>query len=213
RRDGSVEEPRGRAALCKGPRRARANAPLPPYVEYGGLATCPSPVTCTDATLYGFFLQGDPARLLKLCESVFSRPSGGQVDVRPLTREVMLTGGVVEKIEPQPEPWAPMGYASERPAGVWIPVAVVRSGAALQIGWFVPYMWVDNPLSLAGGREIYGYSKNWGAIGLPAGGDPPVQLTLDAYGGDYDPSHPAGRYRLLEITSAKSRAGPARKVT
>ena len=27
-------------------------------------------------------------------------------------------------------------------------------------------MWVDNPLSLAGGREIYGYNKNWGNINL-----------------------------------------------
>ena len=184
----------------------------PPYIEYGGLATCPSPVTCSGATLYSFFLEADHDHLLKLCRRVFNQPSGGHVDVRPLTSHVMLTFGMIEKIEPQLPPWSQMGYASERQVALWVPVVARHHGAALRIGWFVPYMWVDNPLSLAGGREIYGYPKNWGWIELPEDGQT-GQLTLDAYGGNFDASRAVGRYRLMELTAVRSGALATGKAT
>src|SRR6266540_1147396 len=37
--------------------RRRAPAGHPSYVDYGGLATCPSPVDCDGSTLYSFFLE------------------------------------------------------------------------------------------------------------------------------------------------------------
>ena len=189
-------------------------AQLPPYVEYGGLATCPSPVTCQDATLYSFFLAADFDLLTELCQNVFSGPSGGQIELYPLTRYVMLSFGIVQRIRPQLAPWSRMGYATESQVAVWIPVLARRhsssGGAVDSIGFFVPYMWVDNPLSLSGGREIYGYAKNWGWIGLPTSG--PVQtLTLDAYGGNYGSGQPAGQHRLIEVTATgSSAAGGAR---
>lgn len=172
------------------------------HVDYGGLATCPSPVACTNSTLYAFFLKGNRTRLLELCQRVFDGPSEGQVDVRPLTPYVMLTFGNVEKIEPQLSPWSRMGYATESQVAFWIPVAVVRRAAVVQLGWFVPYMWVDNPLSLAGGREIYGFNKNWGWIGLPDDRNP-AKFSLEAYGGNYDLHEPAGRHALIKVTAAK----------
>jgi hypothetical protein len=115
----------------------------------------------------------------------------------------MLTFGNVEKIKPQLEPWCRMGYVTERQVGLWVPVVAVRSRegrpVALSLGWFVPYMWVDNPISLTGGREIYGYNKNWGRIELGAHGDVDG-LTLDAYGGNYGGGEPAGWHRLIEVT-------------
>ena len=184
---------------------APSQARLPAYVEYGGLATSPSPVDCKDATLYSFFLDADLGRMLKLCQRVFNRPSGGVVDVFPLCPYVMLTFGIVEKIVPQLAPWSKMGFAIERQAALWVPACLRSSAAGVKIGWFSPYMWVDNPLSLAGGREIYGYNKNWGSIALPSGGGP-ATLTLDAFGGDFDASKPAGFCRLIEVTSTTAGA-------
>src|SRR5439155_1167057 len=147
----------------------------PRYVDYGGLATCPSPVDCDDATLYSFILDADHGRLAALCERVFSAPSGGDLDLRPLGRHVMLTFGNVEQIKPQLEPWCQMGHVSERQVALWVPVVAVRSRQgrpiAMSLGWFVPYMWVDNPISLTGGREIYGYNENWGWVELPMDGE------------------------------------------
>ncbi len=192
--------------------RAPPGAPAthPSYVEYGGLATCPSPVDCDDSTLYSFFLEADHERLTALCDRVFSQPSGGEVDLRPLGRHVMLSFGNVEKIKPRLEPWCHMGFVTERQVAFWIPVVAVRSHegvpVAVSLGWFVPYMWVDNPISLAGGREIYGFNKNWGWIDMPADGDVDG-LTLDAYGGNFGAGERAGRHRLIEVTRAST--GPA----
>ena len=98
-----------------------------------------------------------------LCDKVFATPSNGRVVVRPLGSHVMLSFGAVEKIKPQLEPWCRMGFAREEQAAIWVPVVALRGDGMLpSLGWFVPYMWVDNPLSLAGGREIYGFNKNQG---------------------------------------------------
>ena len=84
----------------------------------------------------------------------------------------MLSFGAVEKIKPRLEPWCRMGFAREEQVAIWVPVIAHRGGGILpSLGWFVPYMWVDNPLSLAGGREIYGFNKNQGLIELPGDGD------------------------------------------
>ena len=183
-----------------GPPPLPSRARLPRYVEYGGLTTCPSPVDCTGSTLYSFFLEADVTRLRKLCRHVFHRPSGGQIDIRPLTRYVMLTFGEIDRAIPQLEPWSRMGWATERQVAFWIPVALVRCGVIVQIGQFVPYMWVNDPISLAGGREIYGYNKHWGWIGLPDDGEP-EHFTLHAYGGNDDSGQPAGRCPLIKAKS------------
>jgi hypothetical protein len=187
----------------------------PAYVDYGGLATCPSPVDCEDSTLYGFFLEADNGALAALCERVFAEPSGGAFDVRPLGSHVMLTFGIVERIKPQLEPWSRMGYATERQVAFWVPVVAYQGNGStalpISLGWFVPYMWVDNPLSLSGGREIYGFNKNWGWIDLPDA-DAVDRLSLDAYGGDFGGGNtPAGRHPLIEMT--RTTAGALRRDT
>jgi hypothetical protein len=66
---------------------------------------------------------------------------------------------------------------------------------------FVPIMWVDNPLSLVGGRETYGYNKNWGEIGIPTPDvEGPPTFTLNAYGGDFGKGKGAGEHKLIEMT-------------
>ena len=131
---------------------AGVSAGLAGYVEYGGLATCPSPVDCDDATLYSLFLEADHECLVRLCDKVFAAPSNGRVAVRPLGSHVMLSFGAVEKIKPRLEPWSKMGFAREEQAAIWVPVVVHRGDGLLpSLGWFVPYMFVEQP-ALAGGR-------------------------------------------------------------
>ncbi|MEA2451234.1 MAG: hypothetical protein QOG63_3166, partial [Thermoleophilaceae bacterium] len=176
---------------------------LPRYVDYGGLATAPSPVDCDDGKLYGFFLDADHARLADLCDRVFAQPSRGRVELFPLGSHVMLTFGTVAKIRPQREPWSRMGFARERQVALWVPVVAIDDSGerpvAASLAWFVPYMWVDNPLSLAGGREIYGFNKNWGEIAMPEDRDG-RGLALQAYGGDFDGEREAGWNPLIEVT-------------
>ena len=177
--------------LPKGP-----GGSLPAYVDYFGLGTAPSPVDCEDATLYGFVLRGDRQKLQAMCDQVFTVPTAGEFrPFVPLDR-VILTFGVVEKIKPKLFPWCEMGHARECQVAFWIPVLAIHGGV-ITPGFFVPIMWVDNPLSLAGGREIYGYNKNWGQIGVPKAGAQP--LTLTSYGGDFGTGKKAGDFPLMDV--------------
>ena len=148
------------------------------------------------------FLEAKHELLEALCDKVFAQPSHGELDLHPLGHHVMLSFGVIDKIKPRLEPWCRMGFARERQVALWIPVFAVRSRGPLPVaaslGWFVPYMWVDNPLSLAGGREIYGFNKNLGHIELPDNGDF-GRLSLEAYGGDYRADAAAGWHPLMEV--------------
>jgi hypothetical protein len=172
--------------------------PLPLYVEYGGIATTPQPDLVEDCVLYGFFPKANLTNLQSLCDKVFAKPSNGAVTCTPLLDRVMLTFGKAARIRPQLQPFNQMGYAVEQQVAFWIPVEVSQTsnvGSFPKLAWFVPYMWVDNPLSLSGGREIFGWAKNWGSMTL----DPQGCFELLAYGGNFDPSLPSGYFPLVKI--------------
>jgi hypothetical protein len=178
----------------------------PQYVDYGGIASAPGPFECTDATLDAFLLQADHAKLRKLCDKVFAGASGGAVDYRPLGSHVMLTFGDMKVTSQRPE----IGYVRERHAAFWVmTVAVTRSNGALigrRLAAFVPSMFVDNPISLVGGREIYGFAKHGAILTFPSEQKPGL-YAVDAYGGQFRKGEQADYHRLLEVS------GPAQDDT
>jgi Acetoacetate decarboxylase (ADC) len=182
-----------------------ARTPAPLYVEYGGTATTPQPDLVKDCVLYGFFPKADLAKLQTLCDKVFKVPSKGAVNCNPLLDRVMLTFGSTPRIRPQLPPYNQMGYAAEKQVAFWIPVEVCRKSKAKsfpRLAWFVPYMWVDNPLSLCGGREIFGWAKNWGSMIL----DPKAGFTLQAYGGNFNSNSPSDFCPLIDTTPISAAA-------
>ena len=185
----------------------------PPYVEYGSLATAPGPLRCTGARLWGFWVEGERGRIEALCSKVFSTPSGGAVVVRPLLDHVVLTFGEIERIVAGHD-YGGRGNVTERQVGIWVPVLLLRRRGRVLLpsilGAFIPYMWLDNPLSVASGREVYGYPKSWGWATFPGerprglcGGEPSESFTLDVYGlRTHRPDTKADRERLLEVKPA-----------
>jgi len=67
--------------------------------------------------------------------------------------------------------------------------------------WFQPYIWVDNPVSLTGGREIFGYNKIWGWPTLPANNE--ISFSLDVFGCNYGVDQCVDRRRLVELRPAQ----------
>jgi hypothetical protein len=66
-----------------------------------------------------------------------------------------------------------------------------------RIGMAVPYILVNNPMSYAGGREIYGYPKTLGIFDPASGvGDP---LKVEAFGGEFSPTNEARWQPLFEL--------------
>ncbi|MBV8940239.1 MAG: hypothetical protein JO240_00735 [Solirubrobacterales bacterium] len=177
---------------------------LPEYVDYGALMTPPAPFRSLATTLDGFWAEADPDRLRALCEKVFEVPSSGAVSCRPVSRHVMITWGQIARVMSMRPPYDQRGGVAEPQVAIWVPVVLrdpTRSAARLAM--FIPYIWLDNAMSLVDGRELFGYPKSWGWLQFPVAAGPPV-WKVDAFGLDYAPDALAGRNPLLEVVRSPS---------
>ncbi|NIP28333.1 MAG: acetoacetate decarboxylase family protein, partial [Phycisphaerae bacterium] len=62
--------------------------------------------------------------------------------------------------------------------------------------FFTPYLIIDNPVGLSGGREIYGYFKEYGQLKVAASPETIDTMTVSAFTlKTYTPESKAGMYR------------------
>jgi hypothetical protein len=193
---------RGGARPVPGP----APRPAPQYVDYGALMTPPAPFVSSGTDLWGFWAQGELELISKLCQKVFVAPSGGAVRCRPLSEYVMLTWGKIARVVSKTPPYDQRGGVAEPQVAVWIPVAIRDpTSSGERFAMFVPYLWLENPMSLATGRELFGYPKSGGQPTFPGSGDDPQKWGLSVFGLDYAPDNLAEWGRpLLEIVQSDS---------
>jgi hypothetical protein len=173
------------------------------YVQYGSLATVPGPLRCEGVTQWCFPIKADRDRLDALCRRVFTEPTGGEVDLRPLGSHVILTLGRVDRIVSEQDSFSTMGWSPEGQSAIWIPLGRVSDHGeelvAEQMLMFSPYMWVDNPISLASGREMYGFPKAFGWVELPAPGEEETAFGLDVFGMDFARDEAPSRRALVRV--------------
>jgi uncharacterized protein with NAD-binding domain and iron-sulfur cluster len=191
---------------------------LPRYVEYGALATAPGPLLCEAARLYCFFLNGDRERVQELCDRVLQAPTGGALRYRvPRLAPVILSFGSIGGLRSLEPSHSGRGSAFEPEAAIWIPTIAQRlEGAGYvddHLAVFMPYIWVDDPIAFASGREVYGFAKTQGWMpdmgdprntadrsGSAAVPDPPEELYLDVYGTEeYQSGAELGQKRLITV--------------
>jgi hypothetical protein len=177
-----------------------AARPLPEYVDYGALMTPPAPFRSLGTTLDGFWAQADPDRLERLCRKVLAAPSGDRVTARPIGHHVMLTWGSIARVVSQTPPYDQRGGVAEPQVAVWVPMVVLDPTSDVErFAMFIPYIWLDNAMSLATGRELFGYPKSWGSLGFPDPAAPAPRWSVDAFGLDYAPDALAAIHPLLEV--------------
>jgi Acetoacetate decarboxylase (ADC) len=181
--------------------------PSPVYVEYGSRSTAPPPFSFEEGRFRGYLLKGDARRVQALCDLVLNGPASGKVTYAPmLGGYVLLQAGHFGRIRSQDPAYKDWGYAEESQLSIFIPV-LAKGGGEERVCMFCPYMVVDNPVSMAGGREIYGYPKSLGRFSPEdALGDP---LRVEAFGGDFDPNHRAEWRQLFTVRRADSSAAAA----
>jgi hypothetical protein len=81
-----------------------------------------------------------------------------------------------------------------------VPIALLDPTSERErFAMFIPYIWLDNAMSLATGRELFGYPKSWGFLEFPAAADPQPRWKVDAFGLNYAPDALAARHPLLEV--------------
>ena len=163
-------------------------AQMSPYVGAGSLSGNTT-VSASKAALYAFVLPANINNLKSICQAAFDTPSNGAITCAPLDPIVMLLFDHVSWLgNPTARPiWTivtpPLAGAQEavRIAAfpgqglienevlVQIPVKIINHTTGNSfLALFIPWIWVDNPLSLVAGREIYGYPKGPGIVtGFP----------------------------------------------
>jgi uncharacterized protein with NAD-binding domain and iron-sulfur cluster len=157
------------------------------FVEYGGLTTIPSPYRSENALLHGFWARADRAKLDALCRRVFTDPSGGAADFRAIGAHVMLTWGRIPRVSSLDPAFADLGSVDENQVAVWVPVVRVREeipGVPIpeSFAMFVPFIWLNNPMSLTTGREVLAYAKTWGVPRFPDDAAANTPFGLEAFG-------------------------------
>lgn len=180
------------------------------YVEYGGRATAPPPFRSTEGTFRGLMLKGDALLIAQLVERYLNVPAAGAVVYRPLLGEwVLMQTGAFKKVSSEAPGFESWGYVDEAQISLWIPLAAGRLAGdhfvAERICMAVPYILVNNPMSYAGGREIYGYPKSLGIFDPPSAvGDP---QKVEAFGGDFAAGSAAGWHPLFELRRVRASPG------
>ena len=157
----------------------------PDYVEWGALATVPGPLRCLRVRERGFVVQADEDKLRALCSKLFAH-----VPVEPFGAHLVLAWAEATSITSLTPPWDAMGSSPESTLSIWMPV--VRKGGKLSMVMVGIYL--DNPISLPSGREMYGFPKAWG---WPVMGED--ACSLDVYGLDFGTGDAPARRPLLSV--------------
>jgi hypothetical protein len=148
--------------------------------------------------------EADLDALQRLCDRYLNQPSGGRLKYVPLVPRVLILCASAEKLHSVEPPDRDLGFMTEIDVAFWVPVAKVDpTGASARphnLTWFLPYIFVDNPLALTTGREVYGYPKELGTFEIPKGVDDANLFGINTYAWkDHGPSAKLELSRLFEI--------------
>ena len=95
----------------------------PRYVERGGDLVLCHPIACNHTTMYTWLVEADWDALSRLCDHVFTQPSGGKVVVRPLLPLVAVVAAEIRHGQATTRPASDKGWCPEHDLGFWVPCA------------------------------------------------------------------------------------------
>jgi hypothetical protein len=78
-----------------------------------------------------------------------------------------------------------MGWSREKELAFWMLVGRLKSPDSdeiVEVFFYNPYLFIDNPVAMLTGREVFGFHKQAGWITLPADGAPSPIFSADAFG-------------------------------
>lgn len=155
----------------------------PRYVERGGDMSVRQPIVCDRTRLYSWLVDADWDALVALCDQAFKDPSDGAVVIRPIMPAVAVVSAEIARGYSQDPVDGHKGWSRERDLGFWIPVARGRLDdddfEIEQIGWYLPYLFIDSPAAVIVGRETYGFAKSFARCTMPAADGDPSLFRVD----------------------------------
>lgn len=183
----------------------------PRYVERGGELVLRQPIRCSRTTMYTWLVEADWDALHALCDRAFAQPSGGAVVVRPLLPLVAVVAAEIGHGQSQCPPDDAKGWSPELDLGFWVPCARGRVDGGRfeveQIGWYQPYLFIDNAAAVFTGRETYGFAKTLATCTMPRRPADPSRFAVETM--VIERFAPTTEARELELWSvARTDGGP-----
>ncbi len=135
---------------------------LPTYVRRGGDIVWEPPFVCNDVHVHGFLFEVEHQRIDRMLQRDLVVPSHGAVDRRAAFPYVVVACATMGSASSALEPDSERGYITEKEVGFWCLTADAHAEGRLS--WYLPYIFVDTAMTVAGGREVYGYPKQLGTF-------------------------------------------------
>jgi hypothetical protein len=174
----------------------------PQYVETNGQQSWPPPIVFEKVNFNGFVLQGERTLLQDLIDRQLNQPCGGAMRFHVPSRFLLLYFADFPKC--YFEVMKNMGWSSQREAAIWMPLLRRdnRDPAIQRLCVYSPYVFVDNPVALTAGREVFGFFKESGSIGMPDDPGNAGAYTLETLGAvKYNSATKIGPVKLLRLDS------------
>jgi hypothetical protein len=184
--------------------------PKPRFIERGGEMVLRQPIACNRTRMYNFLVDADWDALVRLCDQSFREPSGGAVVVRPLVPAVMIVAADIQHGCSRNPVDGQKGWSKERDLGFWVPVVRGRFDdgdpddfEVEQIGWYQPYLFIDNPAAVFVGRETFGFQKAFATCTMPSDATHPSRFAVETLVIDtFTPSTQAAYAELYRLERA-----------
>ena len=146
------------------------------YIDRGGELVYAPPFVAEGVEYYGFILDADKSKLQQLCDRYLNAPIGGVRRFVPAGGFVLLACCNLASLRSITPPYSNFGRFIEREIAFWV---LTIDKTKKRLYWFIPYIFVDNTYAMAMGRELYGFPKSMGTMGLPPSPDQAAELWLE----------------------------------
>lgn len=138
------------------------------FITYGGDITVQPPFQLDRPSMYCFWFKSDCNKLQKILDTRLNFANNGKRYV-PFTSSIMLIFADTPHAYSGQSP--DQGFISMNEAVFWI-LAVEQTQkngkwVSERLVWFIPYIFVDNPMELIAGREVAGFPKALAEVIIP----------------------------------------------
>jgi uncharacterized protein with NAD-binding domain and iron-sulfur cluster len=179
----------------------------PAYIHRGGDLAMMPPLALTNATMYSFLVNADIGKLTNMCNAHLNAITAASgVTYKPLMPAVSIVCADIKKSYSTTPPDSEKGWMAERDFGVWVPI-VDNKG---RIGWYLPYVFVDNVAAMVTGREVFGFFKQIATLTMPPTPQTPGDFVIDnaLVITTYSPETEATEIKLMTAKSSQSVPAP-----
>ncbi len=176
------------------------------YIERHGDLVLKPPILADRLKMFAFLIEGQSAALQALLDASLNMVDGSPFHFRPLARHILVSFEEIAHLASGDPTDRDIGWASEREVAIWM---LVGTPGLDRPFLYNPYIFVDNPITMTIGREVYGFPKQAGWVELPSV-EPLTPFSVDGQAvATLGAGNPITRERLITITREANAPGPA----